>query len=206
MSVLYTHSSRRLLLDVCNVPAASKLQRPVQQRLGGGGQECVQLLFTYSLYILTYLFTFVPLPTLLTLSNTGTCTLPITSGFPLSSLLLPAFSISQGENLSIHIVGFWGEMGRLEPDWVQPTFAFSTSIDNKFYLIYFPILSGVFGWVLMMASWIIFQQERVKGQFHIMSNPCMTNNHWGYPGILRTGRRKGTKWFPTSENGWAISN
>ena len=116
MSVLYTHSSRRLLLDVCNVSAASKLQRPVQQRLGGGGQECVQLLFTYSLYILTYLFTFVPLPTLLTLSNTGMCTPPITSGFPLSSLLLPAFSISQGENLSIHIVGFWGEMGRLEPD------------------------------------------------------------------------------------------
>ena len=63
---------------------------------------------TYSFTLHTYLLTFIPLLTLLTLSNTGTCTLPITSGFPLSSLLLPAFSISQGENLSIHIVGFWG--------------------------------------------------------------------------------------------------
>ena len=68
------------------------------------------------IYLFTHLLTFVPLSTLLTLSNTGTCTPPITSGFPLSSLLLPAFSISQGENLPIHIVGFWGEMGRLEPD------------------------------------------------------------------------------------------
>ena len=50
----------------------------------------------YNSYLLIHLLLFF---NLLTHLLTGTCTLPTTSGFPLSSLLLPAFSISQGESL-----------------------------------------------------------------------------------------------------------
>ena len=80
------YSSRWLLLDVCNISAASKLQRSVQQCLGGGGQECIHLLLYLLLYLPTDLFTY--FCTLTYLQNyllTGMCTPPITSGFPLSS-------------------------------------------------------------------------------------------------------------------------
>ena len=166
MRCKYEYSSRWLLLDVCNVSASSKLQRTVQQCLGGGRQECVQLYLLICLLLYFNLFTY--------LQGRVHFLLPVGSPFS-HCFCLPFLSPKvRAYQQPIHIRVNSTMMKRFEFQWVQPAFAFYSSFDVPILFVFIQeYLAESWGW----PHDIFFNRNTGKVDFkHVpsMGKHCIT--------------------------------